>query len=124
MRHIVQEHLVVAEETLRQAMLQSDVSTLDALIASELIFTTHLGQILSKQEDLDMHRSGVLKLTQLTPSEPRYQCNAHYAVVSVVMQLCGSFQGESFAARMRYTRVWSQDSGRLRIVAGHASVLA
>jgi len=123
MNIIVEEHLVAAEETLRQAMLRSDVGILDALLAPELMFTTHQGQVLNKQADLDMHRSGLLKLTQLTPSEQHYQCYEHYAVVSVLMQMQGSFLGESFTARMRYTRVWSASNGSLHIVAGHASAL-
>jgi len=121
---ISQEQLVAAEECLRQAMLYSDVATLDVLISPDLIFTTHLGQVLNKQEDLDTHRSGLLKLTALTPSEQRVEFNEHYAVVSVLMQLQGSFQGEPFSARVRYTRVWSTIDKVLRIVAGHASVVA
>ncbi|MDK1044873.1 MAG: nuclear transport factor 2 family protein [Anaerolineales bacterium] len=33
------------EERLRKAMLRSDVSALDQLLAPELIFTNHLGQV-------------------------------------------------------------------------------
>jgi len=70
-----QVKVVELEERLRQAMLHSDVAALDALIAPELIFTNHLGQIISKQEDLAIHQSGALKLRELTPSEQRIGFN-------------------------------------------------
>ncbi len=56
-----QAKVVQLEERLRQAMLDSDVAELDTLIAPELIFTNHLGQLIGKQEDLAIHRSGALK---------------------------------------------------------------
>ena len=62
----LQSQIIELEERLRQAMLYSDVNELDALIAPELLFTNHLGQIFSKQEDLDAHRSGKFKFTEIT----------------------------------------------------------
>ena len=62
-----QTQLIELEERLRQAMLRSDVGVLDELIAPDLIFTNHLGQLVSKQDDLAFHQSGVLKLKEFTP---------------------------------------------------------
>jgi hypothetical protein len=64
-----ESQIIEIEERLRQAMLKSDVAELDALIAPELIFTSYLGQLTTKQEDLDMHRSGRIKIGSITPSE-------------------------------------------------------
>ena len=113
------------EERLRQAMLKSDVAELDALIAPELIFTSHLGQLVSKQQDLAIHRSGTLNFTELTPSDQRIQLNEGFSVVSVQMRLLGSYGGAAIDDHIRYTRVWSISStGSLQIVAGHASVVS
>jgi Domain of unknown function (DUF4440) len=65
----LQSQILELEEQLRQAMLHSNVAELDALIAPELLFTNHLGQIFSKQDDLDAHRSGKFKFTEITPSD-------------------------------------------------------
>ncbi|NJR32903.1 MAG: nuclear transport factor 2 family protein, partial [Chamaesiphon sp. CSU_1_12] len=65
--------IVEIEERLRQAMLTSDMAELDALIAPELIFTSYLGQLVSKEQDLDMHRSGSIKIESITPSERQIQ---------------------------------------------------
>ena len=106
-------------------MLNSDVAELDALIAPELMFTNHLGQLVSKEQDLAIHRAGTLALTELTPSEQRIQLNEGFFVVSVQMHLVGSYGGQTVDERIRYTRVWAlSSSGALHIVAGHASVVA
>ena len=106
-------------------MLKSDVAELDALIAPELIFTSHLGQLVSKEQDLAMHRSGTLKLTELTPSDQHIQLNEGFSVVSVQMRLLGSYAGAAIDQHIRYTRIWSVSAaGSLQIVAGHASVVS
>lgn len=113
------------EERLRQAMLTSDVAELDALIAPELLFTNHLGLLISKEQDLDMHRSGTLQLDQLEPSDRRIQIQEGFSVVSVQMHLSGHYAGAAIDEQIRYTRVWALSStGSLQIVAGHASAIA
>ncbi|NJR63493.1 MAG: nuclear transport factor 2 family protein [Cyanobacteria bacterium CRU_2_1] len=46
------------EDSLRQAMLTSDVAMLDKLIGNDLVFTMHTGSVINKQDDLEAHRSG------------------------------------------------------------------
>jgi len=122
----IEKRIIDAEERLRLAMLGSDVAALDELLAPELVFTSHLGQVLGKQDDLDFHRSGLFKLSELTASEQRIQIHGGgVAVVCVLMHLSGSYAGASFDSRIRYTRVWSiLQNQPWRIVAGHASAVA
>jgi ketosteroid isomerase-like protein len=119
------EHPIsLAEERLRQAMLDSDVEALDALISSELVFTNHLGQVFGKQDDIALHRSGVLKFHSLEPSEMQMKVDGPIAVVSVRMKLSGAYGGTPFAADLRYTRIWRiEESGAWKIVAGHSSAV-
>lgn len=122
MSSLLESHIVEVEERLRLAMLTGDVPALDALIAPELIFTSHLGQVVSKEQDLAMHRARLLKLEKLEPSERLIQIHEGFAVVSVLMHLLGTYEDTSVDAHLRYTRVWSIGSdGVLRISAGHAS---
>lgn len=118
-------HIRAAEERLRQAMLQSDVNALDALIAPDLLFTNHIGQRITKAQDLATHQSGIFRLSALTPSEQHIQLHADFAVVSVLMHLQGHYDGTPIDLHLRYTRVWWQTAeGALNIVAGHASAVA
>jgi hypothetical protein len=121
---VTQERIIELEERIRQAMLQSNVVELDALIASELLFTNHLGQVISKEADLDAHRSGRFKFTQLTPSDRQIQLNDGFAIVSVLMHVLGSYEGNPVELNLRFTRVWAISThGSLQIIAGHTSEL-
>lgn len=124
MTNLLEEQVIAAEERLRQAMLHSDVAALDDLIAPDLLFTTHLGQMATKADDLAAHRARLLRLELAEPSERQIQLHADYAIVSVLMHLVGTYEGTPIDQQMRYTRVWAiTASGSLQIVAGHMSVL-
>ena len=82
MHTAAEQQITVAEERLRLAMLNSDIAALDELISSDLIFTNHLGQVLGKQDDLELHRSGVLRFHTIEPSERQVKASGQFAVVS------------------------------------------
>ena len=113
--------LHACEAALRQAQLASDVWALDRLVDDALVFTGPDGAIYGKQDDLDAHRRGLIRITRLEPSEERIQRFGHIAVVSVRMEMSGTFQGAAFAGPFRYTRVWRAQGEGWRIVAGHVS---
>lgn len=114
-----------AEERLRLAQHHSDVRTLDELIAPELLFTGHLGQLVTKADDLAFHQAGILQLTASEPLEQHIQMHPGFAVVSVLMHLVGTYDGAPIDQRMRYTRVWSiTPNGSVQLIAGHMSEFA
>ena len=112
------------EERLLQAMLASDVSTLDQLLDDELVFTMHTGVLLGKKTDLEMHGSGQLRMAELVPAQQRIQVRGDTAIVTVQMRVSGTFSGGSFSQALRYTRVWQRLDDSWRVVAGHASVVS
>ncbi len=124
MNQTVETQITNAEERLRLAMLASDVSTLDELLAPELIFTSHLGEVLSKQDDLAAHTSGLLKIYDLKPSEQTIQLHGEVAIVLVRMQILGSYDGNPASGDLRFTRVWAASpSGAWQIVAAHIGIV-
>ena len=109
------------EEKLRQAMLNSDVLVLDELIADDLVFTTHTGLLLNKQADLEAHRSGIQKLTKIDSSDRQIQYYNDCAVVTVKMELAGTYNEQALDGTYRYTRVWAKLQERWQVVVGHLS---
>lgn len=104
------------------AMLHSDVQVLDELIAPELIFTNHVGQLVSKADDLAFHQARLLRLNALEPSQQHIQTHSGFAIVSVLMHLVGSYEGAPIDQHIRYTRIWLiAPNGTLQIIGGHAS---
>ncbi len=116
--------IVELEERLVRAMRTSDVPVLDELLADDLLFTNHQGMVVTKQEDLEVHRSGLLKLDSLDASDRSVRLLGNVAVVAVRVQLAGRYGNDSFEGTFRYTRVWALLGARWRIVAAHASVVA
>ena len=125
MTETVETQIINIEERLRQAMLASNVSVLNELLAPEIIITNHLGQLLEKQDDLAAHESGLIKINELKPSEQHIQIHGEVAIVSVRMQIMGSYDGNPSNGDFRFTRVWAiSSSGNWHIVAAHIGIVA
>lgn len=113
-----------AEEQLRLAMLAADLESLDALIAPELVFTTHLGTLISKQDDLDAYRSGALRFQSIEPAEQRVLVLQGAAYVAVRMRVAGVLAAVPFAADLRFSRVWQRSAAQVwRVVAGQVTAV-
>ncbi len=123
MNKTVEMQIIEAEEQLRVAMLTSDVRILDELLAPELIFTNHLGQVLDKKDDLEAYMSGRLKVEQLNPSERQILFHEKVAVVSVLMRVSGTYDGNPANGDFRFTRVWAASAARnsWQIIAAHST---
>jgi ketosteroid isomerase-like protein len=124
MNQTVETQIKNAEERLRLAMLASDVSVLDELLAPEIIITNHLGELLQKQDDLAAHKSGLFKINELTPSEQKIQLHGEVAIVSVRMQILGSYNDNPANGDFRFTRVWAiSPRGNWHIIAAHIGMV-
>lgn len=115
--------LRAGEAALRSAQLAGDVAALERLVDDALVFTGPDGVVFGKSEDLDAHRNGTVRITRLQPSDERIQDFGSTAVVSVRMEMAGTFQGARFEGPYRYTRVWCQRPDGWRVVSGHVSAV-
>lgn len=114
-----------AESKLRQAMLGSDVDELAELLADDLLFVGPQGQVLTKAADLEVHRSGQLRLTRIDFSEteirPLGGAAGDTAVVMTRASLAGSYMGAAFTGDFRYLRVWRNGSAGWQVAAGQCT---
>lgn len=114
-----------AEAQLRQAMETSDVDLLDQLMAPELIFTNHTGQILGKEDDLQAHRTGLIRIAAVSVMDQEIRLIGDAAVVSVKMNIQGVYDNHPASGIFHFTRVWHcQPDNRWQLVAGHSSLLS
>lgn len=124
MSHTAETLIIQAELRLLQAMLCSDIASLNQLISDGLLFTNHLGQLLSKQADLLAHGSGLLKFTKLEPSEQVVVAHDKFVIVSMKMNAEGFYANDFFSENIRYTRVWALSTNdSWHVIAGHSSVV-
>jgi ketosteroid isomerase-like protein len=114
-----------AESRLRTAMLASDVDALNDLLSPDLLFTNHLGQLLGKEGDLAAHRSGLLTIRKLEPSQQHVRLHENVAIVSVRTQIAGAYNGSPANGDFRFTRVWRLSAeGTWQVIAAHATLIA
>lgn len=115
--------ILACEDELREAMMSNDVDALDRLLDDDLAFTSLDGKVVGKETDLEAHRQRRLRLTRLDPSDRHIVRCGPVAVVSVRMDLEGTYDGIPAGGAFRYTRVWCERPRGWRIVAGHLSMV-
>jgi ketosteroid isomerase-like protein len=116
--------ILAVEDALREAMLAGDVAALDRLIDADLMFVSHLGAVVGKAEDLEMHRTRRLRITSMTPSDQRIQRLGETTVVTVRMHTTAIVDGTAVEQTFRYTRVWHRRAEGWKIVSGGMVVVA
>lgn len=118
------DSLLAAESRLQQAQLASDVAVLDQLLHPALTFVGPDGSLSDKAADLDAHRSAVIRLHALEPDDVFAQVVDGVGVTVLTARLAGSYQGQVFDSRMRYTRTWVCGDGAWRVLAAQAGMIA
>lgn len=118
--------IVACEAMLRAAQLAGDAHALDRLIADELLFTGPDGQLATRAQDLEAHRSGALRFLEHEPEELRVRrVGPDVAVTALRARLVVEVAGTLVRGAVRYTRVWAREGGGAwRVVGGHASAVA
>lgn len=109
------------EERFINAMKTSNVDELDVLIDGRLIFTSHSGQLFTKDDDLNAHREGHIEIFDINTSEQHIALFGDVAVVSVRKEISGSFFGETLVGIFRFTRVWQKMAGSWKVISAHST---
>ena len=104
------------EEQLRIAMLRSDLTVLDALIADDLLFVGPDGSVIGKAEDLELHRSGTQHISQLDFAGLRVRTHGGTAVTTVAAAVAGTFSGQPFSTHLRYLRTWTRTRAGWQVI--------
>ncbi|WP_436520861.1 nuclear transport factor 2 family protein [Actinoplanes sp. HUAS TT8] len=121
--HLIDE-LLSAERRLQDAQRNGDVDELDRLLDDRLIAIGPDGARHTKGDDLAAYRSGTSVVESLTQESLESLVVDATGVTFAVCAVAGTFGGEPFRARLRYTRTWSYAKNRgWRIVAAHIAPL-
>jgi ketosteroid isomerase-like protein len=113
------QEVLAAERALQAAQRASDVEQLDGLLHPDLLAVGPDGRLADKAADLGAHRSGVFRIAELDEEDLHVRVLGDLAVTFVVLRIVGSIAGADASGRMRYTRTWTRDGGRWRVVAAH-----
>src|SRR4030095_12581041 len=101
----------------------ADVAALTRLIDDDLLFTGPDGQLGTKAQDLEAHRSGAIRFRVHEPEELRIRrISNDVAVAALRARLEVEVAGTVVRGPYRYTRVWAREAGGpWRVVGGHVS---
>jgi hypothetical protein len=115
------DSLKAADRRLQAAQLAADTDVLAELIDDRLVFTGPDARLYSKEDDLELQRSGKQRLTEVTEEELSAIVAGETGVTCFRGRLAGWFHGEAFAAHVRYTRTWIRTRAGWRLLAAHVS---
>jgi ketosteroid isomerase-like protein len=119
----VDEEMIALEARLRAAQLTADVAALDALLDDRLLFVGPDGQLATKAQDLEAHRSGVVRFVSHEP-EALHVRRIHDGVALTFLRARLAVQvGDTrVTGTYRYTRTWARDAhGTWRVAGGHVA---
>lgn len=109
--------LIEAERRLQAAQRAADVDALDALLHPRVVGAGPDGAVFGKEDDLDGHRSGALRITGLVEESIDVQDDGRTGVTRIVAAVDAVQGGVPVSARLRYTRLWVREDDRWRVLA-------
>ncbi|RXR24729.1 nuclear transport factor 2 family protein [Oerskovia turbata] len=109
--------LLAAEHALQAAQRAGDVDALDTLLHPRCVGVGPDGSVFSKDDDLESHRSGALRITRLEEESLDVREDAVSGVTRLVAAVEAIQGGVAVSARLVYTRLWTRRDERWLVLA-------
>ncbi|GIG69298.1 nuclear transport factor 2 family protein [Phytomonospora endophytica] len=113
-----------AESRFQTALLNNDVSALDAFLHEDVRFTGPDGSTIDKAADMAAHRAQTLLLTEVGEVSREVQVIDGIGVTRAVLHLVGTVADDKIDATLAYTRTWAPSANGWVIAAAHGSVVS
>ena len=113
---INREDIIEVENKLFLAQLVSNVEILDELLHDDLIAVTPTGQIVTKEMDLESHRTKTMIIDDASTAIDEIKITADTALSIVTMNAKGKVMGMPLEGKFRYFRVWEVFDGKLKVI--------
>lgn len=113
-----QQKILEIENRLLEAMKKSDIEILDQLLHDDLLFVLPSGEVITKEKDLETHKSGNLVLEEITSSIETITQIGENVLVTLTSTIAGNMSGQNFEGNFRYLRVWKMFDDQLKVIAG------
>jgi ketosteroid isomerase-like protein len=110
------ETVIELDKKRMQAMSEKDVTTLETLLADDLIYTHSSARVDSKQSLIANMISGATVYSSIEPSEVRAQDLGDTVVLTGVAWIKVASQGRQLEVGVRFTDAYAKRSGRWQMV--------
>lgn len=111
------EDVLAADARRFAAMLQNDLTALEALLADDLTYTHSSSKVESKAEFLESLRSGKLRYLAAERSDLAVRVYGDTAVVTGRAEMKVSSPGGELTLPVRFTEVWVRSGGAWKLTA-------
>jgi uncharacterized protein (TIGR02246 family) len=119
-----QQEIKRLQAELVQALLKNDTSLLDKYYADDYVAIPANGNLLTKYQELQNYKSGVVKYDSITVRETVIRIYGDTAIVNVLLSIKVIASGKKFDGDLRNTRVWVKQNGSWKVVAFQATGVA
>jgi len=113
----MEQEIIQLEEKFLQAIRNSNIEASAELLHDELIYNNAMGQVLTKQMDIEDFKSSNPVIEKLDCVERQIQVFDDTAIVSTVLHLKGTFMGHQIDGKSRFLRTWKKFGSTWKIIA-------
>jgi ketosteroid isomerase-like protein len=110
LKHESRQKIDQLEETWRDAILSSDATVMDSLLADDYIAISEAGTLQTKEQTLVAMRKGKVHFTRLEISDRKVRFHGATALVTSRADVAGSTDEGDISGSHRYTRVYVRDA--------------
>lgn len=104
------------EAARREAVLAADTVALSRMLADEFTEVSRLGTVRTRADNLRDIATGELKLTDVKHDDLTVRIYGDVAILMGIAINAGTFRGQPFSGKVRYTRVFIRRAGRWQAV--------
>ena len=112
-----EEELLKVNQEYDAALVKGDAAALGRIYGDEFTYTSTGGEVLNKAQQIELIRSGALKIESGSSEGVEVRLYGNTALVLGYFKAKGQFKGQPFGSTERYTSVWVKRGERWRLVA-------
>lgn len=112
------EEINQCEQNLLKAMKTADIETLNQLLHDDLLFIIPTGETITKELDIANLESGSLQIDDITTNDQTIHLIDDCAIVSVIVNLKGSFLKQQIEGKYKYIRTWKLFDQNWQVISG------
>jgi ketosteroid isomerase-like protein len=120
----VEQELIGLEQQWGDALVKADLAFLDQILAEDYIFTSPVGEVLTKAQMLAELKSGEDVVSSIVNHDMKVRVYGNAAVVTGHSTYQETVQGNDISGEYRWTDTWIKKGGSWQCVADHASRVA
>ncbi len=107
-----------------EAYIRGDSAALDRIWADDYTSTSSTGEVTNKAQNMELIKSGDLKLDSGRSEDGRVRMYGDTAVVTSLWTSKGKYKGKDFNQKERYTLIFVKRDGRWQVIAEQGTLVA